>query len=243
MNSEFGAAGGAAGGRGGGGGGGGGGRGGGGGAPVDPGEYTVTITSAGKSDSKTVIVEDDPRVQFSPQDREKRRKTVDTLTALIRSADEPARKAAAMTTALTNLTASWSAPNAAPVPDTVKKAVEDMVAKVNAAASTFQAAGGGGRGGGGGAGARAAYTPPPVTQKLTRLMGTISGYSAAPTSRQLADIEEAAADLKKGTAAIDLLWDEVPKLNKLMTDAGVAYFKVTLPAAAPAGGGRRGGGN
>jgi hypothetical protein len=119
-----------------------------------------------------------------------------------------------------------------------------MVAKVNAAAGIFQAAGGGGRGGGGGgAGARGAFVPPPVPQKLTRLMGTIGGFSGAPTSRQLADIEEASADLQKGTADINQLWDEVPKLNKLMTDGGVGYFKVTLPASAPAGGGRRGGGN
>jgi hypothetical protein len=204
----------------------------------------VTITSAGKSDTKTVTVEDDPRVVFSTEDRARRRKTLDTLTALIRSADEPGRKAAAMTTALTNLTASWALPNAAAVPDAVKKEVEDMVAKVNAAASTFQAAAGGGRGGGGGgAGARAAYVPPPVTQKLTRLMATIGNFSGPPTARQLADIEEATAELKKGAADIDQLWDEVPKLNKLMTDAGVTYFKVNLPTAAPAGGGRRGGGN
>jgi photosystem II stability/assembly factor-like uncharacterized protein len=241
LNTEFGAAdAGAGGGRGGGGGG----RGGfGGGAPVDPGEYTVTVTAAGKSDTRTVTVEEDPRIQLSPEDRAKRRKAIDTLTALIRAADEPTRRAAGMTTALTSLTASWDTPNAAPVPDAVKKAVEDMVAKVNAAAGIFQAPGGGGRGGGGGgAGARAAYVAPPVTQKLTRLMGMIGGFSGPPTSRQLAEIEEASADLQKGAADINQLWDEVPKLNKLMTDAGVAYFKVTLPASAPAAGGRRGGG-
>src|ERR1035438_7740402 len=50
--------------------------------------------------------------------------------------------------------------------------------KVNAAASAFQTPAGGGRGGGGGgAGPRAAFVPPPVTQKLTRLMGAISGFS------------------------------------------------------------------
>jgi hypothetical protein len=82
-----------------------------------------------------------------------------------------------------------------------------------------------------------------VTQKLTRLMTAISAYSSAPTARQLADLEEASAELQKGTAEINQLWDEVPKLNKLMTDAGVTYFKVNLPASAPAAGGRRGGGN
>jgi hypothetical protein len=82
-----------------------------------------------------------------------------------------------------------------------------------------------------------------VTQKLTRLMGVIGGFSGPPTSHQLADIDEASAELQKGTAAINALWDEVPKLNKTLTDAGVAYFKVNLPATAPVQAFGRGGGN
>ena len=245
LNAEFGAEAGAAAGRGGGGGGGGGRGGFGGGVPVEPGEYTVTITQAGKSDTATVTVEEDPRVQLSPEDRAKRRKAIDTLTSLIRQADEPTRKAVGMTTALTALTASWNGTDAPPVPDAAKKAVEDMVAKVKAASATFQTppAPGGRGGGGGGAGARPDFVPPPVPQKLTRLMALIGGFSGPPTSRQLADIDEASADLQKGTAEIDALWDEVPKLNKMLTDAGVAYFKVNLPATAPVQTFGRGGGN
>jgi photosystem II stability/assembly factor-like uncharacterized protein len=242
LNTEFGAAGGA----GGGGGGGGGGRGGrgGGGSLVDPGEYTVTLTANGKSDLHKVTVEDDPRVQMSSEDRAKKRTAIDTLVSLTRDAEAPRRRAVAMTTALANLQAGWTAANAAPVPDAVKKAVEDLAAKVKIAAAYFEAAGGGGRGGGGGggggAGARGEFTPPPVTQKIQRLMGLIDGFSGPPTARQLADMEEAAAELKKGTAAVDAVWDEIPKLNKVMSDAGVAYFRVDLDAvpAASAGGGR-----
>jgi len=240
LNTEFGAEAGAATGRGGGGGGGG--RGGfGGGVPVDPGEYTVTVTSAGKSDTIAVNVEEDPRVEISPEDRAKRRKAIDTLTSLIRAADEPTRKAIGLTTALTSLTGSWNGPNAVPVPDAAKKAVDDMEAKVKAAAATFTTPTPAGGRGGGGAGARAEFAPPPVTQKLTRLMGMIGNYSGAPTSLQLSEIEEASAELQKGTAEIDALWDEVPKLNKTLTDAGVAYFKVTLPATVPPPGRGRGG--
>jgi hypothetical protein len=215
---------------------------------VDPGEYTVTLTANGKSDSHKVTVEDDPRVTMSTEDRLKKRTAIDTLVSLTRDAETSRRKAVAMTTALTNLQASWNAANAAPVPDAVKKAVEDLAAKVKVADAYFEAAGGGGRGGGGGgggggAGARGEFTPPPVTQKIARLMGSIDGFSGPPTARQLADMEDAAAELKKGAAAVDAVWDEVPKLNKVMSDAGVAYFRVDLNAvpAAPAGG--RGGGN
>jgi hypothetical protein len=82
-----------------------------------------------------------------------------------------------------------------------------------------------------------------VTQKITRLMFTIDGYSAAPNARQLAEIDECSAQLKKGIDEVNALWDEVPKLNKLMTDSGVQYFTVNLTAVpAPTNFGGRGGG-
>jgi len=241
IANEFGAEG----GRGGGGGGGGrGGFGAGRGALVDPGEYTLTIAAGGKTDSHTIVVEDDPRVQISADDRSKKRQALNTLATLARDADAARRKAVAMNTALTNLTDSWKAANAPAVPDPVKKAADDLLAKVKTAAGSFENQGFGGRGGGGGAGAAPAYTPPPVTQKITRLMTTIDSYSAAPTSRQMADLQEASDQLKKDAAEVDRLWDEVPKLNKLMTDAGVQYFKVDLNSVPAAGGGRGGrGGN
>ena len=205
----------------------------------DPGEYTVTIAMGDKKDSHTMVVEEDPRVVFSAEDRAKRKQAVDTLVAMTKQAAEPARRATAMTTALTSLTASWALPNAPQVPDIVKKAVEDLNARVKVAAAVFVAAGGGrggrgGGGGGGGAGAAPAFVPPPVTQKIQRLMGLIDGYTAAPTTRQLADLQAAQAELQKGIAEIDKLWDEVPKLNKLMADAGVQYFTVNLNVPATA---------
>jgi photosystem II stability/assembly factor-like uncharacterized protein len=209
---------------------------------VDPGEYTVTISSNGKTGSRTVTVEEDPRVEFSAEDRAKRRKAIDTLVALARDAEASRKKAVAMNTALTNLTEGWKHAGAPQAPDNVKKAVEDMAARVKKAAAVFEAEGGrGGRGGG--AGPPAAYTPPPVTQKIARLINTIDSYSAAPTSRQMADIEEASAELQKGAAEIDALWAETPKLNKVMSDSGVQYFTIDLNSVPPSAQGGRGGGN
>ena len=233
LNTEFGA-------EAGGGGAGGGGRGFGGpgrGALVDPGSYVVTVAANGKTDSKTFMVEEDPRVQFSDDDRAKRRKVLTQLSGMTRDADAARRKIAGINTALTAMTESWKLPNAPKVPDNVKKAADDLMAKVKPALATFEAAGGGGRGGGGGGGGP--FVPPPVTQKIARLMTGIDGYTAAPTTRQMADLAEAQAQLQAGIAEVNRLWDEVPKFNKTMQDAGVPYFAVTL--AGPATGGGRGG--
>ncbi len=80
-----------------------------------------------------------------------------------------------------------------------------------------------------------------MTQKINRLLGAIDGYSAVPTSRQLADVEEAKAQLQKSIAEVNKLWDEVPKLNKALADAGAPYFTVDVNSVGPAPAGGRGG--
>ena len=226
LNTEFGTE-----------GGGGGGRGFGGparGAMVDPGNYVVTIAAAGKTDSRTFTVEEDPRVQLTDDDRAKRRKALSTLSGMTRDADAARRRIVGLNTALTSLTDSWKQPNAPAVPDSVKKSAEDLLTKVKPVFGSFEAPAGGGRGGGAGPGGP--YVPPPVTQKIARLMTSIDGYSAAPTTRQTTDLAEAQTQLQAGIAEVNRLWDEVPKLNKLMLDAGIPYFTVTLgPAVQPGG--------
>ncbi len=221
-----------------GGGGGGGGRGFGGparGSLVDPGSYVVTIAAAGKTESGTFTVEEDPRVQFSDDDRARRRRVLTTLSGMTRDADAARRKIVGINTALTSLTDSWKLPNAPAVPESVKKAAGDLIAKVKPALAKFENPAGGGRGGGG-AGPGGPYVPPPVTQKIARLMTSIDAYSSAPTSRQMTDVNEASAQLQAGIAEVNRLWDEVPKFNKVMQDAGVPYFAVTLAGPVPAAG-------
>jgi hypothetical protein len=205
---------------------------------VDPGEYKLTISANGKTESRTVLVEDDPRVQFSDDDRAKRRKALETIVTMTKEADAARRRAVAMNTSLTSLTDGWKQPGAPTIPEPVKKSAEDLLARVKKAVARLEAPAGGR---GGGAGAPPPYTPPAVPTKLARLMGAIDSYSAAPTARQMAEIDEAAGQLKTLTAEVNTLWDEVPKLNKQLIDAGVPYFTVN-PNPVPAGG-RGGRGN
>jgi hypothetical protein len=186
-------------------------------------------------------VEDDPRLTVSPDDRSKRRTAITKLYTMTRQAEEGRRKIVAMNTAVTALTDSWKRTAAPAVPDSVKKAAGDTLAKIKAVLGTFESPAGGGRGAGGGAGAPPPYTPPPVNQKINRLMGAIDNFSGPPTSRQLADVEECAVQLQKGLDELAKLDGEVPRLNKLIQDAGVPYFTVDTTGVPPAQGGRGGG--
>jgi photosystem II stability/assembly factor-like uncharacterized protein len=205
----------------GGGGGGGFGFGGGRGPLVDPGDYTVTVSAGGKSESKTVAVEEDPRVSMSAEDRSQRHQALAKLYAMARQADEGRRKIVAIRTSLTALTDGWKRPAASKVPDDVKKSADALLVKVKEVAGTFEVEREGQLGS---AGPPLKYTPPPVNQKIGRLMGSIDGYSGPPTARQLSDIQQASAELEPGLAAVKKLEDEdVPRLNKMLADAGVPY--------------------
>jgi len=199
------------------------------------------LTAAGKTETRTVTVEDDPRLNISPDDRTKRHTAIIRLFTMTRQADAGRRKIVAMNIAVTGLIDSWKRPAAPAVPDAVKKAADDTLARIKVVLPTFEGANQGGRGGGGGAGAPPPYTPPPVNQKINRLMTVIDGYSGPPTSRQLADIEDCATQLQRGLEEVGKLDGEVPKLNKMMQDAGLPYFTLDTTNVPPAQGGRGGG--
>jgi hypothetical protein len=186
--------------------------------------YTVALTLNGKTETKSVTIEQDPRLQVSQSDRDKRRQAIDTLISLIREAEVARKKAVAIHSALVALTDGWKQPNAPAVPDAVRKNAEGLLARSKTVADRFEAPAGGGRGGG--AGAPPPYSAPPVTQKIGRLLGTLDNFSGAPTSRQLAEADDASAQLKKDVAELNKLAADVPALNKSLSEAGVAYFNI-----------------
>ncbi len=213
------------------------------GSLVDPGDYVVTLTAAGKSETRTVTVQDDPRSTITNEDRIRRRTAITKLSALAKQADESRRKIVAVNTALTGLQDGWKKPNAPAVPEAAKKAVDDMQARVKTVLGTFEpprprpgAARRGGR-------ARIKRPPPPVNQKITRLMGTIEGYGGPPTAKQLSEVEDCTKQLSPRWDWSTGFLDDMPGLNKTLAAAGVAYFTVdtnNVPAATfGRGGGER----
>ena len=105
---------------------------------VDPGEYNVAIAAAGKNETKTVGVEEDPRITLSAADRAKRRQALTKLYGMAREAETGRRKIVAIRTSLTTLTDSWKRPGAQQPPEPVKKAAEDLLARVKEVAGLFE---------------------------------------------------------------------------------------------------------
>jgi hypothetical protein len=163
------------------------------------------------------------------EDRAQRREALAKLYAMARQADEGRRKILAIRTSLTALTDGWKRPGASKVPDDVKKTADELLVKVKEVARTFEMEREGQLGS---AGPPLKFTPPPVNQKVGRLMGSIDSYSGPPTARQLEDLNQASAELEPGLAAVKKLADEdVPRLNKMLADAGVPYVTADVRPA------------
>lgn len=229
-------AGGAVGGRGGGGGGFGGG--GGQGPFVEPGVYTVKLTLGDTTQTKTVQVEEDPRIQVSAADRAKRHNAIMKGYALTRELSLAQRRITALKTALDAAMASWKAPNGPRVPETVQKAADELSKAVNEVSGKFvnpppppgEL---------GSAGPPLEFRPPTLTQRLGQVYGGIQSMTVAPNAEQLEELDTLAKELAALQPKIEkLVTQDLPALNKLMNDAGVPH--ILIPSAGPGGGGRRG---
>ncbi len=207
-------------------GGGGGGRGGGGrGILVPPGEYTVRLSLGTAQLSKKVVVEDDLRVTLSPADRAVRTQTITELFNLSKEADGPQREFTTLRTAITNLRAAWK--TSGNVSAAATKALDDLEAKMDAVEKTPEADLTAGT-------PLAQYTAPPVSQRITRLMGAVDGYALKPTGDQLAELKQLQAELPGVNAKIRQVIDvDLPVANKAIDAAGIPALSITgQPAGA-----------
>jgi hypothetical protein len=221
-----------------GGGGGGGGFGGGAGAGprVDPGTFTVKLKIGESEQSKTFTLEEDPRVQISAEDRAARRKALNDLGPLVRQATLAQRSIVAMRTNLNTAIESWKRPGTPRPPDNVRTAAEDLLKKIDeiyplfgtppAEAPSL-----------GNAGPPIVERTPPLQNRAGQIMGSLEGFTAAPTARQLEDINTLTPLIKDAAEKVQKLTEELNNLNKMMREANVPY--ITMPAGGGGGGGRR----
>lgn len=222
----------------GGGGFGGGGFGGGGqGFRVDPGDYTIKIKLGDKEESKVVKVIEDPRINFSAEDRAKKRAALNQLQPLITQATLAQTTIVGLRTSVNNAIESWKRPGAPQVPENIRKAADDFLKKIDSIYPTW----------GtppslanptGSAGPPLVDLPTPLGQRVTLVAFGIEGNSAAPTTWELDQIKilqqkvpEAAGIVRK------LVTEDLEALNKMMREANVQY--ITMPTPGGGGGGRR----
>ena len=205
-----------------------------GGMRVDPGEYTVKVAVGDKEQTKKVVVEEDPRITISAADRAARRQALTQLGQMATTAVATRRSITGLRTALNTQIENWKKPGTPKPSDAIQKAASDLLAKVDDTCKKFgtpaqcgdraQALGS--------AGPPLVYVPPPITQRVTQLLGGIENYAAAPTQWQLDQIKLLQGMLTEANAAArKLTTEDLAALNKMMNDAGVPHIAI------PRGGG------
>jgi photosystem II stability/assembly factor-like uncharacterized protein len=210
---------------------------------VEPGEYTVKVAVGKNEQTKKVVVEEDPRINISAEDRSARRQALTQLGQLATSAVTTRRALTGLRTSLNTEIESWKRPGTPKPSETIQKAAEDLLKKVEEACKKFGTTQQCGEraGGLGSAGPTLVYTPPPLTQRITQLLGSIEGYTAAPAASQLDQIKIIQGLLTEANAASrELTQKELAALNKMMNDAGVPHITAPglgRPSAAPPAGG------
>ncbi len=220
-----------------------GGRGGFGGAGprVEPGDYTVKITMGDQTQTKTVHVDEDPRIQISAADRAARYELMMKAFALQRDLITTQTSIISLKTAVDNAITAWKArPQSAKIPDAVQKAAEDFQKQVNEVAYKFINPPQEGEEQGSAAPPFVVY-PATIGQRIGQVYGPLQSVTAAPTADEMADYAVLAKELADLKPQIDKLVKEgLPALNKTVNDAGVPFI-VIVPVTG--GGGRRGGDN
>jgi len=207
---------------------------------VDPGEYTVKVAVGKVELTKTVVVEEDPRIALTAEDRAARHQALDQLARLMTTSVATRRSITGMRTSLNTAIEGWKKTNATKPPENIEKAAEDLLKRTDDACRKFGTPQQCGEKANplGTAGPPLVYMPPPITQRVQQLMGGIENYAAPPSATQLEQIKILQGLVtEQSAAARKLTQEDLASLNKMMNDAGVPFITIPRGGGTAAGGG------
>lgn len=195
---------------------------------ADPGTYTVKVSLGDDSQTHTVQLQQDPRIQITSADAAARHAAIMQMYELYKSGNENQRLMAGLKKSLDDAIASWKKPGAPKIPAEIMKQAEALQKKVNDLSGKFVSEGGFGAGG------PLHYTPPPLPQRVGRLMAQLDGYSAAPTQPEKDEMADVSQALNQAVGALRGLIDtDLASLNKALNDAGVPHITAEPLVLAP----------
>lgn len=185
---------------------------------VEPGEYTIKVSAAGKEATASVRIQEDPRIQISEADRAKWSAAVMQAYELLRSASAAQRSVQTLKTQMTSLQESLRrTPN-------VSKEVNDAVNVVSEQVDDIQRRLVPVFDQSGSAGPPLPDAPRPLLGRVGQFFGGLDNYTAAPTSDQSARLSELTTELKSLVDRLNKLIDEsIPNLNKQIRESGVTF--------------------
>jgi hypothetical protein len=177
---------------------------------------------------------EDPRINFSAEDRAKKKAALLKFQPFATQAATAQTSLAGLRTNVNAQIEAWKRPGARQPPENVKKAADDLLKKIDtvylnwggppAAANNLSAAGP----------ALVEY-PTGLAQRANQLLGGIEGSSNAPSDWEMAQIELLSKRIPGAAEEVrNLITVDLAALNALMLEAKIPYI---LPPTLGGGGG------
>ena len=191
---------------------------------VPPGTYTVTVSAGSASDSKPVMIQEDPRVRVSDAERRAWYEAARKGARLWGRADAVNRSAASVKKQLADLQQAAAKRDPKP-PAAVTSAIKAAADKADALALRMSR-----QEPLGFAGAPLEDDPDPLLARARGLYQAMASMSAPPTPQQrqsLDDVERQVEEAAKEANA--LVSQDVPALNRLLSDNGMGRIEAGKP--------------
>jgi hypothetical protein len=204
---------------------------------AEPGEYQIKITAGDKLATQSVMVEDDPRLQLSAEDRATRRAAIEQLYAMAKSNDKDRKTILGIQSALKTARENWKSEaakaNGRKMPEDIVKSADELQKKVDALAVKYQRE----PQGLGNAGPPFEWKPEPLPNQVQDLMEDLDDFAAAPGAQQKEKLAELTPLVTDASAQVKKIVDEdLTALNKKMNEAGIPHLVPAPPAPRGNGG-------
>jgi len=182
---------------------------------VLPGSYTVKVAAAGKEATRTVVVEDDPRIDVTDAERQAWYEAQLEAGRIWARADAADKALKSIKKQLEELKATLEKKK--DTPEAVTTAVKALLDKATPLARKLSSDAPIGF-----AGAPLAEDPEPLLPRARFLAFGLAAFAGAPTPQQKMVIERTRASVDDVAAAIQALQQtDVPALNKLVYESGI----------------------
>lgn len=202
------------------------------GPTVEPGEYKVQIELGDAKVSTPVRVEDDPAVTISAQDRAARSQVIARAYALYKTGYDGDRRFKELKANLKATQNAFKGPDAPQLPDALKKQLEDFSKKVDAAAPLFESPSDP-------MNAPVKYVPPPVTDRIARVLFIVESYTATPRAEDVDQLDALVPVQQHALEQLHQLIDvDLVNLNKAFQEQNVPFVRVprqTVPEESGSG--------
>jgi photosystem II stability/assembly factor-like uncharacterized protein len=190
---------------------------------VLPGEYLVKLTVDGREMTKTVLVEEDPRIQISPEDADARLKTLLAINKLQKSGYDTQSTLDNLRSQLSSLLDGLKREQntSGNVPESVAAAVNSILQELSALrrglspqfiSPNQQEA----------AGPADQMSMSAVMVRINRLFGELDSYTERPHARYQKQIQRYTSQLNVHIEKLNkVITESVPNLNKLIAESGM----------------------